>query len=138
MEILEFKNGELQKAAFVEIDGTEYLVTPAKRTGNTPLNDVALNNMQKNLLTYEYKLKFDDDTEKGAEITLPCKYKVGQDVLDVYLCTELLQKATSSDETGHYFEVGDKDTISNKIKLTDDWNIVKGWFFVLKVRGYYE
>lgn len=87
-----------------------------------------------------YILNIEEETEKGAEITLPCNYMVGQNVLDVYLNEGLLKKATSSDNEGHYYEVGENNSISNKIKLTNDWSFISGlgWYLLLKVRGYYE
>ena len=75
----------------------------------------------------------------GAEVTLPCYYQVGQEVLDVYLDTERL--ALSSDDAGtdgHYREIGDADSISNKIKTTTDWQLETGDILTLVVRGEYN
>lgn len=89
--------------------------------------------------THKYKLSITETTSSGAEITLPCYYKVGQDVLDVYLEDERLIK--SSDEAGtdgHYVEVGEADSISNKIKITTDWAVEAGMTFEFVVRGEYS
>lgn len=88
---------------------------------------------------YKYTLQISESTLAGAEITLPCYYKVGQDVLDVYLNGERL--INSSDETGtdgHYVEVGDADSISNKIKMTSDWSVSAGMIFEFAVKGEYS
>ena len=89
--------------------------------------------------THKYKLTVSTTTSSGAEITLPCYYKVGQDVLDVYLEDERLIK--SSDEAGtdgHYVEVGEADSISNKIKIATDWAVEAGMTFEFVVRGEYS
>lgn len=91
------------------------------------------------LKSHKYTLKITTTTSSGAEITLPCYYKVGQDVLDVYLEDERLIK--SSDETGtdgHYVEVGEADSISNTIKITSDWAVEAGMTFEFVVRGEYS
>lgn len=89
--------------------------------------------------THKYTLSITETTSVGAEITLPCYYKVGQDVLDVYLEDERLIK--SSDEAGtdgHYVEVGEADSISNIIKITTDWAVEVGMTFEFVVRGEYS
>ena len=89
--------------------------------------------------THKYTLSITETTSAGAEITLPCYYKVGQDVLDVYLEDERLIK--SSDEAGtdgHYVEVGEADSISNKIKITSGWAVEAGMTFEFVVRGEYS
>lgn len=88
---------------------------------------------------HRYKLVITEDTTIGAEILLPCNYKVGQDVLDVYLNGQKL--SLSSNEAGidgHYIEVGETDHISNKIKTTTDWNLEIGDILELVVRGEYN
>ena len=89
--------------------------------------------------THKYTLSITETTSAGAEITLPAYYKVGQDVLDVYLEDERLIK--SSDEAGtdgHYVEFGEADSISNKIKITTDWAVEAGMTFEFVVRGEYS
>lgn len=139
MQIVEFENGTKTQNAYVEIDGVKHEVVPAVYRGRTPLSAYNINRAQKNLLTHKYKLTVSTTTSSGAEITLPCYYKVGQDVLDVYLEDERLIK--SSDEAGtdgHYVEVGEADSISNKIKITSDWAVETGMTFEFVVRGEYS
>ena len=53
-----------------------------------------------------------------SEVTIPCNYKVGTDCLDVFLNGERLIKSIQEDgEDGHYKEVVDIDTISNRILI---------------------
>lgn len=88
---------------------------------------------------HNYSLEINADTTAGQEITIPCNYKVGEEVLDVYLNGERLLK--SSDEAGtdgHYREVGDTGSISNKIKTTTDWSLSQGDTLELVVRGEYN
>ena len=91
------------------------------------------------VLTSKYSLEIDSDKTAGQEITLPCYYKVGEEVLDVYLNGERLIK--SSDDTGtdgHYREIGTTGSISNKIKTTTDWNLEADDVLDLVVRGEYN
>lgn len=82
------------------------------------------------------RLDITEDTEKGAIITIPVYYKVGANVLDVYLKGERLIICTGSNETtGSYFEVGTADSISNQIKLTSDWKLEVGDYLEFVVRG---
>ena len=83
-----------------------------------------------------FLVKITADTAKGATVTLPRKYKVGASVLDVYINGERLIK--SSDEAGtdgHYTEVGEAKSISNQIKITNDWNLESGDYLEIVVRG---
>lgn len=101
------------------------------------LND-EINSQIDNVKSTKYTLTIAETTETGAEITLPCYYKVGQGTLDVYLNGERV--ILSSDEAGtdgHYQEVGELDSISNKIKTTTDWNLEAGDVLDLVVRGDY-
>lgn len=87
----------------------------------------------------EYSLVLSSNVSTGGEITLPFKYKVGANVLQVYYMGQLL--LLSSDDVGtdgHYREVGEADSISNKIKLTTDWSADKGEYFKFVVKGVYE
>lgn len=102
-------------------------------------NRTEIDEKTNNLKPNKYILIITETTETGAEITLPCYYKVGQDVLDVYLEGERL--LLSSDEAGtdgHYVEVGEADSISNKIKITSDWAVEAGMTFEFVVRGEYS
>lgn len=88
------------------------------------------------VLTSKYSLEIDSDKTAGQEITLPCYYKVGEEVLDVYLNGERLIKSTDDAGTdGHYREIGTTGSISNKIKTTTDWNLEEGDILDLVVRG---
>ena len=81
-------------------------------------------------------IKITADTAKGATVTLSKNYKVGAGVLDVYINGEKLIK--SSDEAGtggHYVEVGEAKSISNQIKITNDWNLENGDYLEIVVRG---
>lgn len=139
MNILEFEDGQLVSPGYVEIDGEQYQVTEAVYSGNTPVSAMNLNNMQKNLITSKYSLEIDSNKTAGQEITLPCNYKVGEEVLDVYLNGERLIKSSDDAGTdGHYREVGTTGSISNKIKTTTDWSLEEGDVLDLVVRGEYS
>ena len=127
MEILNFEDGTKTQAAYVTIDGVNNTVTPAKYTGKIPLSAYNLNKMQKNLVTHKYHLKITSAVTAGTEVTIPCYYKVGQAVIDVYLNGErLLLSSDASGTDGHYREVGTANSISNKIKTTTDWALETG------------
>lgn len=139
MKILEFEDGQLVSKGYIEIEGKKYEITEAVYSGNTPLSALNLNKAQKNLLTSTYYLKINADTTAGQEITIPCYYKVGEEVLDVYLNGERLLKSTDDVGTdGHYLEVGDIGSISNKIKTTTDWSLASGDVLEFVVRGEYN
>ena len=88
---------------------------------------------------YSYNLILNSDVIEGGEITLPFKYKVGANVLQVYYMGQLLLLSTDdAGSDGHYREVGEADSISNKIKLTTDWSADKGEYFKFVVKGVYE
>ena len=93
----------------------------------------------KNILNHTYTLILSEDIATGGEITLPFYYKVGANVLQVYYMGQLL--LLSSDDVGtdgHYQEVGEVDSLSNKIKLTSDWSAETGEYFKFVVKGVYE
>lgn len=90
----------------------------------------------RNILTYNYKLILTSAVTAGTAFTIPCYYKVGQDILDVYYNGENL--ILSSDDVGtdgHYREVGEAGTISNQIKTTIDWGLSSGDYLEFIVRG---
>lgn len=100
--------------------------------------DVSLEQLNA-LKPHKYKLTVSKTKSAGAEITLPCYYKVGQDVLDVYYDSErLILSSDTAGTDGHYLEVGEADSISNKIKTTSDWSLEKGDILTLVVRGEYN
>ena len=117
------------------------------KNGESPaLNDENLNQMQKLIKAdvkekqaFKYTLEITEDKTAGQEITLPCYYKVGEEVLDVYLNGERLLKSSDDAGTdGHYREIGDTGSISNKIKTTTDWNLEADDILDLVVRGEYN
>ena len=139
MNILEFEDGQLISPGYVVIGEQQYQVVEAVYSGNTPVSAMNLNNMQKNLITSKYSLEIDSDKTAEQEITIPCYYKVGEDVLDVYLNGERLLKSSDDSGTdGHYREIGDIGSISNKIKTTTDWNLEADDVLDLVVRGEYN
>lgn len=92
----------------------------------------------KNILNHTYTLILSEDIATGGEITLPFYYKVGANVLQVYYIGQLL--LLSSDDVGtdgHYQEVGEVDSLSNKIKITTDWSAETGEYFKFVVKGVY-
>lgn len=100
--------------------------------------DVSLEQLNA-LKPHKYTLSITETTSAGTEITLSAYYKVGQDVLDVYLDGErLLLSSDEADTDGHYVEVGEADSISNKIKITSDWAVEAGMTFEFVVRGEYS
>jgi hypothetical protein len=97
--------------------------------------DSAINNN----IEHKYQLKITSTIAAGTEVTIPCYYKVGQAVLDVYLNGERL--GLSSDDAGtdgHYREIGTADSISNKIKTTTDWALDIDDVLDFVVRGDYS
>ena len=142
MNKIPFEDGQKTQEAYVTINGQNYLITPAVWQGNTPLSALNLNNMQKNIEnsveTYVYDLILTANVTAGGEITLPCKYKVGNDSLIVFyegLFLKLARDGTKA--SGSYTEVGEAGTISNKIKITDDWSADSGDCFEFIVKGVY-
>ena len=93
----------------------------------------------KNILNHTYTLILSEDIATGGEITLPFYYKVGANVLQVYYMGQLLLLSLDDAGTnGHYVEVGEADSLSNKIKLTSDWAAETGEYFKFVVKGVYE
>ncbi len=75
----------------------------------------------------------------GEEIALPCNYKVGQNSLDIFLNGErLLLSSDDIGTDGHYREIGNNNSISNKIKLTTDWKLEIGDVLGIVVKGEYN
>lgn len=108
-----------------------------KETFDTFQNNIdsAINNN----IEHKYQLKITSAIAAGTEVTIPCYYKVGQAVLDVYLNGERL--GLSSDDAGtdgHYREIGIADSISNKIKTTTDWSLEVDDVLDFVVRGDYS
>ena len=117
------------------------------KNGEAPyMSDININQMQKLIKAdvkekqaFKYTLEITEDKTAGQEITIPCNYKVGKEVLDVYLNGERLLKSSDDAGTdGHYREVGITGSISNKIKTTTDWNLEADDVLDLVVRGEYN
>lgn len=117
------------------------------KNGEAPyMSDININQMQKLIKAdvkekqaFKYTLEITEDKTAGQEITIPCYYKVGAEVLDVYLNGERLIKSSDDSGTdGHYREIGDSGSISNKIKTTTDWNLEADDVLDLVVRGEYN
>lgn len=90
--------------------------------------------------TYKYKMSGSPMKEisPGGTITLPCNYKVGAGVLDIYFNGELLiLSADAAGSNGHYLEVGTTGSISNEIQLTNDWGTSSDYYLAIVVRGEY-
>lgn len=93
----------------------------------------------KDVVYSKHKVILTENKTAGAEITIPCYYKVGADVLDVFLNGErLLLSSDAAGSDGHYQEVGTAASISNKIKTTTDWSLETGDVLELIVRGEYS
>lgn len=90
--------------------------------------------------TYKYKMSGSpmNEVPPGGIITLPCNYKVGANVLDVYFNGELLVLSSdAAGSNGHYLEVGTTGSISNEIQLTNDWGTSSDYYLAIVVRGEY-
>lgn len=88
---------------------------------------------------YKYSMTISSVSTAGTEITLPCYYEVGANVIDVYLNGErLILSSDASGTDGHYQEVGVSGETSNKIKSTTDWYFEAGDVLDLEVRGEYS
>ena len=92
-----------------------------------------------NVLTHKYTLILTSKIEAGQVLDIPCKYKVGAAVLDVFFNGErLLLSSNISGTDGHYCEVGNANSISSQIQITSDWNAEIGDYFDFVVRGEYS
>lgn len=138
--MIKFKNGEIEKKAYVTIGGVNYEVHDATINCETSISAENLNRaISECVKEFSTVIKITTDTEKGETITLPSNYKVGTGVLDVYLNGERLIKSSDTAGTdGHYVEVGEAGLISNQIKLTSDWNLNSGDFLIIVTRGEWE
>lgn len=142
MNKIPFEDGQKVTDAYVTIDGQNYTVHPAVYEGPTPFTAQNINKLQSNVEesveTYVYDLILTANVAAGGEITLPFYYKVGNDSLIVFyegLFLKLARDGTKA--SGSYIEVGEAETISNKIKITDDWNAESGDCFEFIVKGVY-
>lgn len=143
MNKIPFEDGQKVTDAYVTINEQNYIVHPAVYEGPTPFTSQIINKLQSNVEetveTYIYNLILSANIAAGGEITLPFYYKVGANVLQVYYMGQLLLLSSDDEGTdGHYREVGEADSLSNKIKLTTDWSADKGEYFKFVVKGVYE
>ena len=79
-----------------------------------------------------YIVTTETEIAENTDYEIPCNYKVGQDVLDIFYMGEKLIKGT------HYIEVGTDGTISNKIQFYN-WgqSVPTGRTIEFVVRGVY-
>lgn len=144
--MVEWQNGQVVENEYDEIgyalvNGQECPVYVKKIDGNTPLTAENMNQMEQDLLGFKYILKIQETGTAGAQITLPAYYKVGVDVLEVYLNGEKLIKTVSSDSigtNGHYYEYGNTGDIVNTIHITTDWNLNIDDVLEFVIKGEYE
>lgn len=127
MEKINFEAGTQVSPAKVTIDNVEHEVTPAVWEGNTPLSPFILNKIQDNIeedintaKPNKYYLDITTEILQNTNFTIPCYYKVGENVLDVYYMGERLIRTTDTIE-GNYIEIGETGSISNIIQL-DGWS----------------
>jgi len=122
--MVDFEDGQLVERAYIEIDGVKQYVTPAMYSGRTPLSAFVLNKMQKDLKIHTYIMTVTTDISLGAEVTLPFWYKVGNGSLhQIQFENWVLLKAINVDTEGQYYEVGQDNSLSNKIRLASDAEI---------------
>lgn len=140
MKKIEFKEGQLVQAGFVDVDGKIYNISEAQYTGETPLSpenlnslqnnaEEAINNVEKNLTISKQIVKIDSLIPAETEYILPCNYKVGSNSLIVHWENVLLEEG----EEGNYMEIGEPGSTSNKIKF--GWDIEPGETLIIEVRG---
>lgn len=143
-----------RKKVFKNLDTNEILnleiqddLNNIQEESETPLTAHNLNLAQQELLedTHKYFMKATTTIQTDTNLTIPCNYKVGVNVLDVYLMGEKLIK-TTEEHAGHYKEVGEVGSISNTIQLdsinedgtSEDWQVEAGEYFEFVVRGEYN
>lgn len=90
------------------------------------------------LITSRSDLIATEDTVAGATIDIGLSYKVGTDCLMVFFEGCLLKKATNNKNEGHYYEVGNANSISTEITLTEDWGLAEGEILTCIVKGVYD
>lgn len=151
MKKIEFKEGQLVQAGFVDVDGKIYNISEAQYTGETPLSPGILNELQENaeeaineaeknsntkiketkdsLTVSKQVIQISSLIPAGTEYELPCNYKVGNKSLSVHWENVLLEEG----EEGNYMEIGEAGATSNKIKF--GWDIEPGETLIIEVRG---
>lgn len=120
-----------------DIDYTEILEQISNYQENT---ETIIEEMEENLkktineqVEHRYDLVLEAELADNSQIELPCYYKVGTGSLQVYFEGCLLTKGIE------YLEVGDTNSISNKIRI-NSWGepIDVGFSFTFIVSGSYE
>lgn len=98
--MVDFEDGIKVSDAYVNADGT---VTDAVWSGNTPVSAYNLNLAQKKN-TGQVTIASGTTISNGYTVTLPVKYQVGNNSLELYLSGEKLIKQEGTAD-GHYTEV---------------------------------
>ena len=134
-EITGQKSGDVYNVISKDKDyafnGTEWVILGSA----TNVDDLAT---KTEIKVQKGKVVINTAVSKGGAITLPFYYKVGANVLDVYLNGErLILSSDDSGIDGHYCEVGEIDSTSNQIKTTNDWSLETGDVLEFVVRGEY-
>ena len=124
--------------AYTAIDSAgAHNVIKVKADGYTE-NLINLDQEIAKLMPHKYKAKVTTAVAAGGTYTLPAKYEVGNESLDVYLNGErLIACSNTSDTLGHYYEVGTSGSSSSSIKLTSDWSLAVGDVIECVIRGIY-
>lgn len=124
--------------AYTAIDSAgAHNVIKVKADGYTE-NLINLDQEIAKLMPHKYKAKVTTAVAAGGTYTLPAKYEVGNESLDVYLNGErLIACSSTSDTLGHYYEVGTSGSSSSSIKLTSDWSLAVGDVIECVIRGIY-
>ncbi len=72
-----------------------------------------VNNNADEIILNKYTITTTEEIPENTDYEIPCNYKVGEDVLDIYYMGEKLIKDI------HYKEIGESGNISNKIQFFD-------------------
>lgn len=141
MEKIDFQDGQLVKAGYVNIEGTQYPIVEAEYEGTTPLSAFVLNKLQANIESEinkiqeeiskqtqsSYSVKIAQAITQNTNYELPGTYIVNSQNMELYMEGVLLIKNED------YIEVGTEGETSNTIKF--NWNIKTGYVLIQKVRG---
>lgn len=115
-----FENGTKTANGYVTIDDTNYPVTDAVYSGNTPLSAANLNQMQANIENainiQRAVVTVATAIAENTNYTIPVTYIVGKNQLEVIYMGEKLIKDV------HYIEVGTVGSSSTIIQFKD-WNM---------------
>lgn len=95
--------------------------------------DEDISNLNTKTTITQHKVTLAEAIAENTDYTIPCNYKVGTDVLEVYYMGEKLVKGV------HYIEVGNNNSISNKIQFYN-WgqSVPVGVILEFIVRGVYS